>query len=230
MQGSFRRRPARELLPGESTSRYASTDGLMMYRIALAGSLLVLALGAGCASAAATPTPTLTPTQTADGGVNAGVGPGPSAVEMVVEDLVLDPAGGVPVVLLKVRGGDRYLPIWIGSAEAGAIVRELTGFVPPRPQTHDLLKTVVAGLDAEVRYVFISEIRGTTYHARILLTRQGETLEVDARSSDAIALALRMNAPIYTHEQLLGESGVDTRDLETPLLNPTPLTPAPESL
>jgi len=104
---------------------------------------------------------------------------------------------------LEEIGGDRILPIWIGPPEASAIAMELAGKRFPRPLTHDLLKTVIAGLGAEVSRVAITDLVENTFYAKIFLRRDSHLVDIDARSSDAIALALRAQAPIFAAEELM---------------------------
>jgi bifunctional DNase/RNase len=130
-------------------------------------------------------------------------------VRMRVAHLGLDRSTNTPVVILQEEGGERTLPIWIGAPEANAIALEMQGAKPERPLTHDLMKHLVSGLGGELRRVVISGLRENTYLAELLIYRGGDVFEVDARPSDSIALALRMNAPIYSNEDLLqnGEEG-----------------------
>ena len=113
-----------------------------------------------------------------------------------------------PIVLLKERGGDRYLPIWIGAAEAAAIALALQGVVTPRPMTHDLLKNILEEMSVEVQRIVITELRDGTYYAVISMRRDGESYEVSSRPSDAIALAVRIHAPIYANEEVLSEASI----------------------
>lgn len=113
-----------------------------------------------------------------------------------------------PIVLLKERGGDRYLPIWIGAAEAAAIALALQGVVTPRPMTHDLLKNILEEMSVEVQRIVITELRDGTYYAVISMRRDGESYEVSSRPSDAIALAVRIHAPIYANEEVLSEAAI----------------------
>ncbi|MGH7561946.1 MAG: bifunctional nuclease family protein [Gemmatimonadales bacterium] len=124
-------------------------------------------------------------------------------VRMRVAHLGLDRSTNTPVVILQEEGGERTLPIWIGAPEANAIALELQGAKPERPLTHDLMKHLVTGLGGELRRVVISGLRENTYLAELLIYRGAEVFEVDARPSDSIALALRMNAPIFTNDELL---------------------------
>ena len=114
------------------------------------------------------------------------------------------------MVILQEEGGPRVLPIWIGPAEASAIAMELQGVKAQRPLTHDLLKQVIVGLGGDLRRVVISSVKENTYFAELLIRREDQVFQVDARPSDSIALALRLNAPIFTSDRLLDESGVET--------------------
>lgn len=127
-------------------------------------------------------------------------------IRVRVAHLGLDRSSNTPVVILKEEAGERTLPIWIGAPEANAIAMELQGVKPERPMTHDLMKLLVSGLGGELRRVVISSLRENTYIAELLIYRGGEVFEVDARPSDSIALALRMNAPIYTNDELLNHA------------------------
>jgi len=113
-----------------------------------------------------------------------------------------------PIVLLKERGGERYLPIWIGAAEAAAIALALQGVVTPRPMTHDLLKNILEEMSVEVQRIVITELREGTFYAVISMRRDGESYEVSSRPSDAIALAVRIHAPIYANEEVLSEASI----------------------
>jgi bifunctional DNase/RNase len=128
-------------------------------------------------------------------------------IEVVVAQLGLDRNTNSPVVILKEKDGARVLPIWIGPAEASAIAMEMQGVHPSRPMTHDLLKSVIVGLDATVRRIVISGLKDKTYFAEIWLARGETVIQVDARPSDSIALALRVHATIYTEDRLLEDMG-----------------------
>ncbi len=128
-------------------------------------------------------------------------------IEVVVAQLGLDRNTNSPVVILREKDGTRVLPIWIGPAEASAIAMEMQGVHPSRPMTHDLLKSVIVGLDATVRRIVISGLKEKTYFAEIWLARGESAIQIDARPSDSIALALRVNATIFTEDRLLEESG-----------------------
>jgi bifunctional DNase/RNase len=119
-----------------------------------------------------------------------------------------------PIVLLKEAEGDRYLPIWIGAVEATAIAFALQGVQTPRPMTHDLLKDILAETRIDVERVFINELVDQTFYAVIRMTADGKTAEVSSRPSDAIALAVRINAPIYAAEEVLEQAGIELRDEE----------------
>ena len=113
-----------------------------------------------------------------------------------------------PIVLLRERDGERYLPIWIGASEAAAIALCLQGVVTPRPMTHDLMKTILEDLSVDVQRVVVTELRDATFFATIQLQRKGEDHEVSSRPSDAIALAVRMSVPIFASEDVLNEASI----------------------
>jgi len=137
-------------------------------------------------------------------------------IEVRVAHLGVDQATKSPVVLLREKDGERVLPIWIGPAEASAIAMELQGVKAQRPMTHDLLRHVIVGLGGELRRVTITTVRDNTYFAELLLQRDADMVQVDARPSDSIALALRLHAPIFTTDDLLDHVGSEAG------------TPAPE--
>lgn len=128
-------------------------------------------------------------------------------IEVTVAQLGLDRTTNSPVVILREKEGQRVLPIWIGPAEASAIAMEMQGIKPPRPMTHDLLKTVIVGLGATVQSIRISAIKEKTYFAELWLARDDHLFQLDARPSDSIALALRVRAPIFTDPDLLEQFG-----------------------
>jgi len=129
-------------------------------------------------------------------------------IEMTIESIGINPENYRGVVLLKEQTGKRYLPIWIGSAEADAIAVKLQGADMPRPLSHDLLCSVIGSLKASVDSVVINELKDDTFYARILLnTSEGRT-DVDSRPSDALAVAVRANVPIFVEGTVLGEGGV----------------------
>lgn len=118
-------------------------------------------------------------------------------VQVRVRGITVDPQGASPVVLLEELHGERVMPIWIGVFEARAIAMELEKVVPPRPMTHDLIKNILEGVNAQVTQVVITALRENTFHAQIVVSAGAKTLLIDARPSDAIALAVRVNGPIY---------------------------------
>ena len=127
-------------------------------------------------------------------------------VEMKIRGLMMDPVTNMPIVLLKENDTDAVLPIWVGVYEANAIALEIEKVSTPRPMTHDLLRNLLVGLEATVRKVVVTELRDDTFYAVIWLDRGGEIISIDARPSDAIALALRMDCPIFVEEDVLKNS------------------------
>ncbi len=127
-------------------------------------------------------------------------------VEVQIRGLMLDPVSNAPILVLKDVASDTVLPIWVGMYEANAIALELEKTATPRPMTHDLLQNVTRGLHAEVTKVVVSELREDTFYAVIWMVQAGETVAVDARPSDAIALALRWDCPIYVSREVLERS------------------------
>ena len=119
-----------------------------------------------------------------------------------------------PIVLLKEREGERYLPIWIGAMEATAIAFALQGIVTARPMTHDLMKNILEDLTIEVERIEITELKDGTFYAVIRLQSNGSSVEVSSRPSDAIALAVRTNVPIFAHEEVLSEASIVIHDDE----------------
>ena len=124
-------------------------------------------------------------------------------VEMVVESVRVHMLSSRHVVILKEADRDRYLPIWIGPWEASAIAMKLQGLTPERPLTHDLFATVLTTLDVRVERIVITDLADETYHARLVLNRLGERHEIDARPSDAIALAVRLGVPVFASSDVL---------------------------
>jgi len=124
-------------------------------------------------------------------------------IEMRIKGLIVDPVAGTPIVILKDEGGERVLPIWVGVPEANAIWMQIENVSTPRPMTHDLLRNVISDLDGRVDRVVVSELRESTFFAVIHMTVRGEAVAVDARPSDAIALALRTRAPILVEEAVI---------------------------
>lgn len=132
------------------------------------------------------------------------------SVEMKIKGLMIDPVSNMPIIILKNQGGESVLPIWVGIFEANAIAMQLEEIVSPRPMTHDLLKNVIEGLNAAVKRVVITDLKDNTFFATIDLDRAGEALSIDARPSDAMALALRTAAPIFVERQVLDKSESST--------------------
>lgn len=126
--------------------------------------------------------------------------------EMKIRGLMIDPAANTPIVVLKEVDGDQLLPIWVGPFEANAIAFEIEKMAPPRPMTHDLLRNLILQMDGRVRRVVVTELRNNTFFAVIELEIAGKMIFLDARPSDAIALALRVDAPIFVHESVLENS------------------------
>jgi uncharacterized protein len=127
-------------------------------------------------------------------------------VEMRIRGLMMDPVTNMPIVILRDAAGDSILPIWVGIYEANAIALEIEKVTTPRPMTHDLIKNVLTGLEAGVKKVVVNELRDDTFYAVIWLERDGELISIDSRPSDALALALRLDCPIYVEEQVLKSS------------------------
>jgi hypothetical protein len=119
-----------------------------------------------------------------------------------------------PIVLLKEREGERFLPIWIGAMEATAIAFALQGIVTARPMTHDLLKNVLEELTVRVERIVITELKDGTFYAVITMQLDGKSYEISSRPSDAIALAVRVNVPIFANEDVLTEASIVIRDDE----------------
>ena len=135
-------------------------------------------------------------------------------VAVKVQSLGLDRTTKTPVVILQEEAGDRILPIWIGPGEASAIAMQLADWSFSRPLTHDLLVSVVGGLGGTLDRVVITRVEGNTYYAELILRRNGEVISVDARPSDSIAVALRMNARIYADDTLLERASVEISEEE----------------
>jgi uncharacterized protein len=129
-------------------------------------------------------------------------------VEMEIHSVNLDVVSSQPVVVLHEKASRRFLPIWIGQFEATAIMMELEGIAPSRPLTHDLLKTMVDRLEGAVQRIVVSDIEDGTFYATIHVTKNGGALEIDARPSDAIALAVRMGVPIFAEESVLEKAAI----------------------
>ncbi|MCS7206914.1 MAG: bifunctional nuclease family protein [Dehalococcoidia bacterium] len=128
--------------------------------------------------------------------------------EMVIDSIRVSLMNYQRVVILKEKGADRYLPIWIGPAEADSIAIKLQDVQVPRPLTHDLLRNIIYALGARVAYIVVNDLKDDTFYAKIVLEVDGKSLDIDARPSDAIAIAVRVNAPIYAEESVLEKAGI----------------------
>jgi bifunctional DNase/RNase len=137
------------------------------------------------------------------------------SVEMKIKGLMIDPVSNMPIIILKNSDGESVLPIWVGIFEANAIAMELETIVSPRPMTHDLLKNVIESLKASIQRVVITDLKDNTFFAAIHLIQRGETLQIDARPSDAMALALRARAPIFVEQDVLDKSSSTSGDEST---------------
>ena len=124
-------------------------------------------------------------------------------IEMSIKGLMVDPITNMPIVILKDKLGERVLSIWVGIFEANAIALQIENVSTPRPMTHDLLRNIIADLDGSVDRVVVSDLKDNTFFAIIHLTVRGERIAVDARPSDAIALALRTRSPILVEESVI---------------------------
>lgn len=147
-------------------------------------------------------------------------------IEMVVESVRVNLQTYQRVVVLKEKSSDRYLPIWIGNNEADAIVIQLQNVKVPRPQTHDLLTSVIAQLGAKVTNILVNDLSDDVFYARIILDYDGRHLEIDSRPSDAIALAVRVKAPIFVEDTVLEKAGITIdsqaeEKIEAELSNPS---------
>jgi bifunctional DNase/RNase len=138
-------------------------------------------------------------------------------VEMTIESIRVSLMNYQRVVILREKDSDRYLPIWIGPAEADAIAVRLQEVAVARPLTHDLLRTVIDSLGANVEYVLVNDLANDTFYARIMLQVDGRSMEIDSRPSDAIALAVRVQVPIFADESVLDKAGVKLDEEGQPL-------------
>jgi uncharacterized protein len=129
--------------------------------------------------------------------------------EMHIYGVSFDIVGKQPIVLLKTAEGNKFLPIWIGHPEAAAILMKLQGATTPRPMTHDLLTEMLAQLEARVVRITVTELRDSTFYASITIQQDGSEIEVDSLPSDAIALAVRAEAPIFADDQVIEESAIE---------------------
>lgn len=127
-------------------------------------------------------------------------------VEMKIRGLLMDPVSNMPIVVLKDVNGTAILPIWVGIYEANAIALEIEKVATPRPMTHDLIRNLLFGLEAGVKKVVVSDLKEDTFYAVIWVEKNGELISVDSRPSDALAIALRLDCPIYVAETVLKTS------------------------
>src|SRR6202158_5865526 len=131
-------------------------------------------------------------------------------VEMKIRGLVMDPVTNMPIVILKDVNATSVLPIWVGIYEANAIALEIEKVTTPRPMTHDLLKNLLLGLETHVQKVVVNELRDDTFYALIWLEKNGEMMSIDSRPSDALALALRVDCPIFVEDEVLKSSKISS--------------------
>jgi bifunctional DNase/RNase len=131
-------------------------------------------------------------------------------VEMKIRGLMMDLVTNMPIVVLKDLNGSSILPIWVGIYEANAIALEIEKVQTPRPMTHDLLKNVLLGLDVRVQKVVVNELKDDTFYALIWVERGGQIMSIDSRPSDALALALRVDCPIFVDDEVLKNSKVSS--------------------
>ncbi len=131
-------------------------------------------------------------------------------IEMKIKGVAVDPATGMPIIILKDNDGKRTLPIWVGAFEASAIAMELQGMVASRLLTHDLIKSIIEGLQGKVIRVWVHDLRDNAFFTKIIISRGKKRIDIDARPSDALVLALRTGVPIYVSEEVLKDmSGMD---------------------
>jgi uncharacterized protein len=129
--------------------------------------------------------------------------------QVTIYGVSFDMVGKQPIVLLKTLEGNRYLPIWIGHPEAAAILMKMQGAPTPRPMTHDLVTDMLGELNATVTKISVTELRDNTFYAIITLAVNGSELEIDSRPSDALALAVRTDAPIFVSDQVIEDSAIE---------------------
>lgn len=131
-------------------------------------------------------------------------------IEMTIKGLVVDPITNMPIIVLRDADGQRVLPIWVGIFEANAIALRIENISTPRPMTHDLLRNVIEDLNGIVRKIVVSDLKDNTFYALIYVEVGGQTLAIDSRPSDAIALAIRADAPIFVEDTVLDSAkGID---------------------
>ena len=141
-----------------------------------------------------------------DGGVGGKL---EAMVEMTIYGVSFDLVGKQPIVLLKTADGNKFLPIWIGHPEAAAILMKLQSQAPPRPMTHDLVSDMLERLGAQIVRITVTELRENTFYAQITVQQDGGEIEIDSRPSDAIALAIRAEAPIFAADSVIEESAIE---------------------
>jgi bifunctional DNase/RNase len=128
---------------------------------------------------------------------------------MNIYGVSFDLVGKQPIVLLKTAEGNKFLPIWIGHPEAAAILMKLQSQAPPRPMTHDLMSELLEQLEAQIVRITVTELRENTFYAQITVQQDGREIEIDSRPSDAIALAIRADAPIFAADRVIEESAIE---------------------
>ena len=151
-------------------------------------------------------------------------------IEMTIKSLMFDPDTNLPIIILRDKDGHHMLPSWMGLFEANAIASQIENVANPRPMTHDLLKNVIEDLNADIKKIVVHDLKGNTFYAFLYLEVNGETVAVDARPSDAIALALRAGAPIFIDKKVIENAKKldlvpdknDTEQLQQWLANLTP--------
>jgi bifunctional DNase/RNase len=124
-------------------------------------------------------------------------------IEMTIKGLMVDPITNMPIIILRDKEGQKVLPIWVGVFEANAIALQMENVATPRPMTHDLLRNVITDLKADIQKIVVSDLKENTFYALIYLLVNGEPVAIDARPSDAIALALRAQAPIFVEDRVI---------------------------
>jgi len=124
-------------------------------------------------------------------------------IEMTIKGLMVDPITNMPIIILRDSEGQKFLPIWVGIFEANAIALQIENIGTPRPMTHDLLKNIITDLKASVEKVVVCDLKDNTFYALVYLVTSGDTIAIDARPSDAIALALRARAPIFVEDTVI---------------------------
>ena len=129
-------------------------------------------------------------------------------LELTIDSIRVSPMNYQRVVILKEKDSDRYLPIWIGPAEADAIAVKLQDLTVPRPLTHDLLRTIIDDLGGSVKHILVNDLQNDTFYAKIVIQVNGDLKEVDSRPSDAMALAVRTQVPIFAEESVMEKAGI----------------------